>query len=380
MRIVHFSITPCAGQPINIVRALQAYTDHDARLIDLERWGLYEHDLVFSEDLDQALELAEKADLIHLHNYLDLDSKDFSPIAFRSLRKEGKAFVRQFHSSPGLIAQNKGVPVSRLELDSLPSLVCAQFQERFYPKARPVPLIIPQDHPDYQPDHEAVKPSIFFAPTHMADAWTDRWNTKGAPETLRLIKRVARRTGCAVRFMTQRPITEILRERRKCAVMIDELITGSYHTSSLEGLSVGKPVLTFLDHRVRQVLQEISGSDACPFVNVRLENAFEVLVYLIENPDEAAWIGTAGREWIERFWTDRILVGHFVEAYQKLLADPGLVRRQECLCLDSPAARFFAVILPDLLHMSRLKTIRRSLTGRIWAFFKRFITSRISGV
>lgn len=375
LNIVHFSRSPLAGAPIRLVRALQQHANYRVNLVDLKRWGLYDCDVIHAENLDEAVALAEKADIIHLHNYLDYRSTDFYPVNFESLRQQGKVFVRQFHSHPAVVAGGMQITVSELLSSPIPSLVIAQFQERFYPKAQIVPNIIPQHNPAYKPIAGPTSQGIFFSPTSSRSAWDDRWNTKGAVEVLFLLKQVARRTGCATKFTIGKPLAEVLEEKRKYSITIDDLVTGSYHLAGLEGLSLGKPVLAFLDDRIKYVLREISGSDTCPFINTRLEDAFEVLVYLLEHPDEIADLGQASRKWIENYWLDRILVGHYVDVYDKLLADPSLVVRQESMRLEDKTAKFYAFTLPDLVYQSRANRYYAGLPliGKAWTLARRSI-------
>ena len=361
MKIVHFSKTPLAGAPIRLVEALQRYTKYDVHLVDLKRWDRYDHDVIHGDDPERTFELARTADIIHLHNYLGYESREFHPVDFDALRKDGKVFIRQFHSHPDLVARGMQIEVSNLLASTMPALVIAQFQERFYPNARVVPNIIPQDSMTYSPGDEPISNDIFFSPTSTFSAWDDRWNTKGTPETRKLIKQVARKTGCTIKCMTDSTFQEAIAEKRRARVVIDDLITGSYHLSGLEGLSLGKPVLSFVDGRTQLVLAEISGTEMCPFVNLRLEDSYDVLIYLVENPDEAAAIGKTSREWIKRYWSDHILVQHFVDVYEKLLSNPDLVVRQDSLRLKDSVDHFHAVILPDLAYRSRANHYQASL-------------------
>jgi hypothetical protein len=376
VKVVHFSKTPLAGAPIRLVKALQRYTNYDVHLVDLERWDRYDHDVVHGDDPERTLELARTADIIHLHNYLDYQSREFDPVDFDSLRQEGKALIRQFHSHPELVAEAMQMGVSDLLSSPIPSLVIAQFQERFYPNARVVPNIIPQDYKTYRPGTEPNSHDIFFSPTSVLSAWDDRWNTKGTPETLELMKQVARKTGCTMKCMTNSRFQEAIAEKRRARLVIDDLITGSYHLSGLEGLSLGKPVFSFLDGRTQRVLGEIAGTETCPFVNLRLEDSYDVLVYLVEHPEEAVAIGEAGRKWIERYWSDHILVQHFVDVYEKLLVDPHLVARQDSLRLKGSVDRFHAVILPDLAYRSRANHYQASLpiARKALKYTRRFIS------
>lgn len=53
--------------------------------MDLCRYGTedFGQDVVFAETPGATMELVEQADIVHFHNYLDLDNTQFSPIDFR---------------------------------------------------------------------------------------------------------------------------------------------------------------------------------------------------------------------------------------------------------------------------------------------------------
>ncbi|MFC2023760.1 glycosyltransferase [Chloroflexota bacterium] len=320
--------------------------------------------------------MAEQADIVHLYNYLDLHSTDFAPVDFRSLHHRGVRFVRMFESTPMRVAEYMGQQLEDVLNDPIPKLVIAQYPERFLPTARVVPNIVPQSDRLYSPPKDAPVIDVVFSPSWRQSAWAARWDTKGLPETEAMLADLGKQTGANYRVIQGQPLREVMHAKQQAKLVIDELVTGSYHLSGLEGLSLAKPVLAFLDGRTERVLREITGADTCPFINVRLEDAFEVLVHLLQHPDEAAEIGRASREWIERFWSDRILVRHFVDVYEKLLTDPCLVTRQESLRLDDSAVRFHALTLPDLVHRARAHRYdtEPSITGDGWKRPKRLIS------
>lgn len=355
MNVVHFSITPLAGMPIRLVQALNRHTPVQARLIDLKRFGLFDHDLVMAEDPEACLEAAQKADIIHLHNYLDLDSTQFAPIDFRELQKRGALFVRHFHSTPQLVAQTMGITVERLMRDDLPWLVIAQYPERLYPRAMLVPNLIPQDQPAYLPLAPGDEPDwdILFSPTKSFSAWEERWNTKGQPETRAVLEEVARRTGARVKVMTDRPLAEVLREKQRSRIVVDDLVNGTYHLSGMEGLAMGKCVLSLLDDRIRMLLREFSGGEEPPVVNVRLEESLDTLLALMDDPEAIAGLGKAARHWMETRWSEERMIGYHVRAYELLTRDPALVKRQEHLALDSPAKRFLWQTHPEIVYQAR---------------------------
>lgn len=348
--------------PIRIVRALQRHTALDVHLVDLQRWDIYEHDVVYAEDPTKAQSLAEAADIVHLYSYLDYENTSFAPVNFEALRKRGTVFVRQFSSHPGVVASALRTDVRTLLASPIPALVTAQFHERYYPDAYVVPLVIPQDDTLYRSVPGTPGTGIVFSPSEhwlTKGAWDDRWNTKAAPETWSVLEETARRTGVEIKLVTRLPLTEALALKRACSIVVDELVTGSYHVSGLEGLSLSKPVLAYLDARVDHVLREISGSRTTPFVNVRLEDALEVLVHLAEHPAEAADIGASGRAWLEMYWSEARLAEHYVAVYRQLLEDPTLLKRQPNLSLDPLGQRFFALTQPDLQHAARAGRHRR---------------------
>ena len=353
MNIIHFCITPMAGAPVRLVRALNKYTSFNVNLVDLNRWGIYEHDLIFSEDQEKVMELSEKADIIHFHNYIDYNTKDFFPLDFKSLRDKGKFFIRQFHSSPDLISRKLNISSESLHISSIPSLVIAQFQERYYPESLVVPNIIPQDSDLYQRTGKHPLYGLFLNPTVIASAWSDRWNTKGLPETLLELRKAVKATGSNIKCVSNISHNNTLKLMDRSEIVINDLVTGSYHLSGLEGLSLSKPVINFLDDRVQYVLRQISGASSIPFINARLEDTRDIAIYLLRNKNDAVEIGSEGRKWIDKYWQDKKLVSHYINVYNTLVNDPCKIKRQRSLSLENKHIHFHSIILPDKIYESR---------------------------
>jgi hypothetical protein len=356
LRVVHFSTTPLAGMPLRLVAALTRHAGLDARLVDTTRFGLFGQDVVFDETPELAMALAGNADIIHLHNYLDLTATAFAPIDFAALARRGAAVVRQFHSTPALVAGAMGIPVATLLADPLPALVIAQYPERLYPRARVVPNFVPDDEPAYQPANGPPAVDVFFSHTKTVGAFEDRWNTKAAPEVVALLGAMRRDHGVSSDVVAGLPLAEALARKGRARIVIDDLASGSYHLTGLEGLAMAKPVLAFLDGRCLELLAAFAGTSACPFVNVRLEEAGPVLRALLADPEAAAAVGQAGRDWLTSHFSAKTRVAHYVDVYETLQRDPAAIRRQPALSLDGPAARFFAAALPEAVHAGRRET------------------------
>ena len=79
MLVVHVSLTPLAGSPLRIVRALNAHTAVEARLVDLapDAYGrrTFPEDLVWGAHAAEARALIGRADLLHFHHWFDFDSE-----------------------------------------------------------------------------------------------------------------------------------------------------------------------------------------------------------------------------------------------------------------------------------------------------------------
>ncbi|BAH77292.1 glycosyltransferase [Solidesulfovibrio magneticus] len=368
LRVVHFSASPLAGMPLRLVRAQARHAGLDARLIEPVDFGLFGRDVVLADDPAAALALAETADILHLHNYLDLTSTTFSPIDFAALAKRGAAVVRQFHSTPALVAGTMGIAVQALLADPLPALVIAQYPERLYPRALIVPNFVPEDEPKYQPADAPPAVDVFFSHTKAVGAFEDRWNTKAAPEVRALLARLAQERGITADVATGVPLAQALTRKRRSRVVIDDLASGSYHLTGLEGLAMAKPVLSFLDGRCLELLAAFAGTPRCPFLNVRLEEAGPVIAGLLDDPAAAEDLGLAGRDWLMRHFSAKTRVEHYVAAYARLLADPASVRRQPELSLDGPGQRFFAVALPEAVQAGR-RADHLAATGHPWPPF-----------
>lgn len=353
MKVLHFSLTPLAGMPIRLVQALNRHTAVQARLADRSRFGRYEHDLVMDEHPDAVADAAWDADIIHLHNYLDLDTPKFAPLDFRELRAAGKRIVRQFHTEPGFVSSMMGITPAELLAQDIPALVIAQHPERLYRSGYVVPNFIPEAQEAYTPSPAPPGWDVFFNPTMNAGAWEDRWNTKGVPQVVAMLEALASE-GWRVRAVTRvRPLAEALPEKRASRVCVDDLVTGSYHLTGLEALAQGVCAVTFLDERSQALIRRFSGADWHPYVNTRLEEAPAVLRRLLADADLTRELGARGREWLTAHWSEARMIGHYVTAYELLLEDPRLVTRQPELSLESPARTFLFKELPDMVYAAR---------------------------
>ena len=329
----------------------------------MRRWGIFDHDLVFNEDYEKIMNLIDGADIIHLANFLHLDSLNFRPINFRKLRNDGKIILRQLRSHPSLLRLDAGMSTRKFINLKMPSIVIGQYMERYYPKARVVPNLVPENNRLYMPNEQRNN-GIYFSPTFPFSAFATRWQTKGKPEVNKILEKIKQERNENIISFGLKPLNEALKLKKRAKIVIDDIATGSYHISSLEGLSMGKPVLSYLDDRTKLVIKELSGSNECPIINVKFEEAYEILNSLLDHEEKIRSIGEESRKWMESFWSEKKMVAHYVKVYEELMVNPSEIKRQKSLEISNEKDYYFAIIKPDQIQKKRFKMYLKNIT--IW--------------
>lgn len=334
MQILHLALTPLVGAPMRICRALALHDGVTARFAVLDTHvGAYDRmvfdtDLQWARDRDEIIELARTADVIHLHNFLDLDSQHFSPINFRKLWNEGRPMVRHFHTAPATIASFMGVGLQDVIGCPIPKLVVAQHQARFLLDAKLVPNIILDQElaQGIQPRSGLLR--IGYAPTRFNSGRASRWDTKGYLETVKMLKSLrraaaARNVNVAVDVIEQVSHAECLCRKAACHIVIDDLVTGSYHLNTLESLASGSVCLTHMDRATQQAVFDLIGRSDFPALAVGLEDAQAVLLDLVSDRTAVESIGAHSRAWMKQYWAPKAMAQHFLDAYAHVIHHPG---------------------------------------------------------
>ncbi len=359
MKVVHLSLTPLAGAPIRLVRAINRYTAATARLVNLnpDAYGrrTFDEDIDFCRDKEEALQAISDADLIHCHHWIDVRRNPFG------VDLTGRNVIRQYHSEPAFIAAHAGITPAQVINAPEPQLVVAQFHERLYPNAQPVPNLLDYDAID-RIEHAVLTgsptstprppPCVAFFPTASTPAAQERWSTKGAPETARILHALARQYGFTVDIASDLPHSVALNRRRAAAVVIDEMVTGSYHLSGLEGLALGRPTFGYLDARMIAVLSLMTGSDSLPWINIPLHLLEHPLMTFIESAELRTEVGNYARMWMRRYWDTAVLVKRYMAAYEDVCN--GRTRLRE-----RPAFEVIDRVMQDFSWNNHLQSLAR---------------------
>jgi hypothetical protein len=316
-KVLHLSKTPIAGSPGIISRMINLYSSWTS-IIHVTRKTLSAGD--FSIDYQQSIEEnmlkdnIEDADIIHFHNS---GPREWS-------LKAGKPFVIQLHSEPKVM--------NRLAKEYPNNCVTiAQKHAILYQTLPAVPNLIPVFDEMYcrngSGDENIIH--IVYAPTSRAEplSYENTCQGKGYLKTLDVLSRIKNYYLEKVRIsiLTQKSKEEILRAKGTADIVIDECVTGGYHLSSLEALSLGAVTIANLMPEVKQLIYKITGSnsDNLPWVNCSIEKLDETLEKLIElklnNPKAFAELKRKGRLWMEEYWNPATLVKHYTSLYNRTL-------------------------------------------------------------
>jgi glycosyltransferase involved in cell wall biosynthesis len=167
--------------------------------------------------------------------------------------------------------------------DSLYEHLLPRFDLSFHTVPADTELLTPADAPMRD------VPVIIHAPNHRHVKGTDQ--LLAALESLR-----ERGFAFELRLIEGVPRHEALRMYRDADLIADQFIMGAFGVFALEGLALGKPVLTYLDeeHLRRPVFNH-------PIVNTTPENLERVLAVMLTVPELRHRIGAASRASVERY-------------------------------------------------------------------------------
>jgi len=352
VRIVQLTTTPCAYYPHRIAACINKYSNHSSRCVEVKHDGHFKHDLTFAKDKDECIELLNSADVIHMHNYLTLDSGNFSPVNLRKLYEKGTKFVIHYHSAPDIIM--KVCPTRTIEsilYPEIPSIVSAQMQSRYYPNSYVVPQVIPFDDEEYR-NKGYLYDVVYFASNKIS--LENRFDSKGWTEVCSMLDATGS-SNILKSACFEYDFNKCMDMKSRSLVVIDDLFSGTYHLNALEALAMSKAVMCYVDNYSEAVLKFITGATWIPFVNVHYNDSLEVVKWLIDNRAKAVEIGKSGREWIEKYYSPKAMINKwYIPMYKSLFDNPARIKRQKGL--DN--VPFMYKEFNDLMHGMRHKRLR----------------------
>ncbi len=313
LKLVFFNRSPLAGMPWRTMKVcdkyLRAHGEGWARsIVDKAAYGngiSFPHDLLAS-DIEAAIVM-----------------KDADLVIFSSYGKPGNGLLAKKpwarHYSTEHFRWVEKTP------DPAYSTVVAQYQHRFAPHLDVLPNCIPIEDWRFMPgDKPKDRVMIVYTPSNRKPrGGKNPWASKGYSETIEQLRKlsVQFKDRVEVLVLENRPNEEVLRAKRHAHVVIDECVTGSYHSSGLEGLSCGAVTLAHIDGDTLVAQRKLwPDSDLLlPFLSTTVFHLKATLETLVGNPDLLTMMGEANREWMSTNYSEEWQATRWVNWHQKCL-------------------------------------------------------------
>lgn len=290
MKVAIFSRTPLAAAPWELYKALKKYTSIDVNLINgkvaYADGRTFPYHLLMTSNDGIAFKVLKESELWHVHNYL-------TPI-LTSIKKDQKVMA-QFHSLPRL-----GNWSALMDFADRSYTIKQPLHEKEY-KLKGLPNIIDPD--EHRPIRRKSPVKIAFAPSSKSSIGDPA--SKGYYQVKEILKNVARKRAVEVVWIEGRPYQANLRLKQQSHILIDDVVTGNWHRTSLEGACFACAVF----NKVMKV----------PFVYASLVTLEERLLWLIDNPSILNDFQERTRLWILQNWHAIDHVKKYIRVYKEMI-------------------------------------------------------------
>jgi len=315
MNIVHIAKTPLAGSPGRLSEELSKIDNvFSSSFVERDYPGelsgkfLGNSIILDNSSLSILATKIKKADICHIHNDLTSDTINLILSCATNCK-----FIYHVHSPlrEGPLFFNN---YKAMGIDFSHNLVVAQYHPRHYQDFIPVMNIVPFK-PNNIPCPLDEKIRILFSPSHVRTG--GRWNDKTSPALDQALALVNQRSDVEVITPGKLSPSALFELRRTCHITIDEIVTGSYHQISLEGLAAGNVVINNSDPLSNLFLEMISGAESPPpFLTLNNKNIFQKLNNLLDNKDEIIKIQQQSLHYFKEFLQPYKSANRLMEIYR----------------------------------------------------------------
>lgn len=291
MKVAIFSRTPLAAAPWELYKALRKYAMLDVNLINgMARYNdgrVFPHHLLLTSPNGTAMRTLQGSDLWHVHNYL---------VPQLVMAKRHQRVIAQFHSLPRLMNWK-----TLMNFADVSYTIRQPNQEKEYKELKALPNLIDPD--EYRPMRRKPPVKIAFAPSVRYPVGHP--GSKGYAEVKQVLEAVARKRDVEITWIEGRPYEENLSLKQHSHILIDDVVTGNWHRTSLEGMCFGCAVLN-------KVMKS-------PFVYATLNTLEERLLWLVDSPEILNDFQERSRLWVLQHWHAMDMVKEYVKAYDEVL-------------------------------------------------------------
>jgi len=290
MKLSIFSKTPLAAAPWELYKALKKYTALDVNLINhmfkYNDGRIFPYHRLLTTNNGAAMRALQESELWHIHNYL---------MPQLIMVKKNQKVIAQFHSLPRL-----GNWEQLMNFADACYTIRQPNQEKEY-KLKSLPNIIDPD--EYKPIRRRPPVKIAFAPTTRVAIGHP--GSKGYIQVRIVLDRIASKRDVKIIWIEGRKYSENLELKQQANILIDDVVTGNWHRTSLEGMCFGCAVFN-----------KVAKS---PFVYATINTLEERLLWLVDNPAILNEFQERSRLWVLQNWHAVDMVKEYVEAYKEVL-------------------------------------------------------------
>jgi hypothetical protein len=329
VNILHLSNTPLSNAPANLAQ-IQRESGHTATVLhhrDRNTNKVFVGGHCWPNMEREEIEaLFTQTDLIHFHNFA-FEQFIFRPEyngTFGSHLEEiarQKPCLIQYHS-PRHSTENFETTIQDPHFKGRRAVV-AQYQVRLYPEAEfVVPNAVPINDVRFSP-MPARWPAVgaltvSYAPsnTHLRG-----WDDKGAEKIFPILQHWRHSGRLSADIITNTPFEECLTRKRWAHIGVEELVTGSYHLSLLEYMSMGVATIGNIDRLCREAIARVAGeaaADTLPHIQATADTLPEVLGQLAQDASLTKAFGENCRAWMEKYWNQPFIADYFNKIYRVL--------------------------------------------------------------
>lgn len=143
-----------------------------------------------------------------------------------------------------------------------------------------------------------------------------RWNDKTSTELRNALNLISKKDDIELVIPDKLSPHTLFELRRSCHITIDEIVTGSYHQISLEGLAAGNVVINNSDCLSNTFLEQVAEADSAPpFIIMNNKNVTHKLNELINNRDEIIKIQHSSLSYYNSFLLPGKTISRLLQIY-----------------------------------------------------------------
>lgn len=299
INVIHIKRTNLAQAPNSIDHVLRFYTPIQSKLVYIENGDANATKKILNRILKH------KVNILHFHNKYIPNKQNNKTKPWPNVTAE----LIQYHSPTEYVHLDVPKHVKQYVLNQLH---CTMKEYKHLPI-----LMNPIVTSLHNSNRSNNKIRIVYSPSVVVDR-PNPLSNKGFTQTsniLNKIKNKIKNKSVEIDIIYNTPHHICMFRKSMATIIIDECVTGGFHKSSLEGLSLGKVVIAYLSDELKEKHPNL------PIISThisKLENTLQNLIN--KGKTELEKQGKENKEWFEKNWSNKVVAKYYQQVYEKLIA------------------------------------------------------------